>query len=359
MALPAQFQERIARFREVFWEKRRGNRPPVGVVSPAVYLPIGYCRRPFPGVIVDPSDITAEVARTDYQFAFAGKSVRVDDYLPFSAPWRAVPWLEACSGCGVRHASGSLAPDACVARLDDLPLAPIPASNGWLECLRRETERLAATATEDCWISPTILRGNADVLAAMRGLSNFYCDLHDGPEILDATAARANRLLLDVLAMHYRIVGEKHGGFGHIFGYWAPHPTIVLQEDVLGMCGPAIYRDIFRRHNVEAVRAMGPCVLFHLHSTGYRHWRHVLDIPGIAGLEITVEANGPSLEEMLPVFREILERSRLILFVDHGFAGLARVLRRLPREGLYVIVRDDDITSDTQFQDFVAEAWAR
>jgi hypothetical protein len=88
-------------------------------------------------------------------------------------------------------------------------------------------------------------------------------------------------LLLQVLDQHFAIVPAKWGGYGHIFGYWAPGPTIALQDDVMGLCDPALYRDIFLPCTAHAVRHLGRHVLFHLHSTGYQHYRHVLEVPGL------------------------------------------------------------------------------
>jgi hypothetical protein len=120
-----------------------------------------------------------------------------------------------------------------------------------------------------------------------------------------------------------------------------------------------MYRDHFQALDAEAVRHLGAYVLFHLHSTGCRHFRDVLAIPGLAGLQVTVEANGPPLAEMVPMLREILERSRLVLFADAGFRQLPDVLRQLPREGLYVMVRDDDLRSDAAFREFVQDVWGQ
>ena len=103
---------------------------------------------------------------------------------------------------------------------------------------------------------------------------------------------------------------------------------------------PRGYRDLFMQYNAELVARLGKHTLFHLHSTGYRHYRHVLEIPGIAGLELTVEANGPSLAELVPALRAILERSRLILQVDGYFEDVPAALRALPKEGLYLLLSD-------------------
>lgn len=352
MKTNAQLTASIDRFRRVFWEKKPDGRPPVGVVNTDIYLPVKFLRRPFPREHVEPEDVRPDLVMTDYEFAFANRPVNCDDWIPFAAPWRAIPWLEAWCGCPVRSSAGSLAPDHICDSADALGAAPIPAREQWFRCLGQQTEKLAQNAPPDCWISPTILRGPSDVLAAMRGLTGFCCDLYDAPGVIEQAAARIHALLLRALDQHFATVKPKHGGYGHIFGYWAPGPTIAIQEDALGLCRPAIYRDIFFKHNAEVVRRLGACVVFHLHSTGFQHFRHALEIPGLAGLQMTIEANGPSLRDLLPVFREILERSRLMLFLDHRFEELPDVLRHLPREGLYLAVPETCIPTEQAFLNF-------
>jgi len=346
MKTNSQLTESIDRFRRVFWDKKPDGRPPVGVVNTDVYLPIKYLRRTFTRDYVTPEDVCADNVMSDYEFAFAHRPISCDDWMPFSAPWRAIPWLEAWCGCPVKCSTGSLAPEPITGNLGSL-------RDEWFTCLRQQTEQLVACLPSDCWVSPTILRGPSDVLAALRGLNNFYCDLHDDPAAVESAAGHVNQLLIRALDQHFNIVKPKIGGYGHIFGYWAPGPTIAIQEDVMGMCAPKQYRNIFMRYNADIVRHLGAHVLFHLHSTGCRHWRDVLDVPGLAGVEITIEANGPPMSELLPMFREILEQSRLMLFVDHRQEELATVLSRLPREGLYVVVPETFLSTEHEFSSFV------
>jgi hypothetical protein len=98
-------------------------------------------------------------------------------------------------------------------------------------------------------------------------------------------------------------------------------------------------------------------VLFHLHSTGYKHYQDVLSVPSIAGLEIYMEQGGPTLLDLLPVLRDTLEKSRLILHVDYSFDQLPEVLRKLPREGLFLAISNLRIRSDAEFRNFVAAQW--
>ena len=352
MRTESQLLESIQRFETSFWNKERTDRPLVGIYDERVNMPINFLRRSFVHPTVSPDDVTGDRVMTEYEYSFANRSVSSDDFVAFSAPWRGVPWLEACCGCSVRYSEGSLAPVHFVEAPEVLADLPIPAPNGWFDRMRHETERLQAQQPTDCWISPSILRGPSDVLAAMRGLKEFYLDLHDNPQAVAEAAVRVNALLIKALDMHYSIVQPKLGGYGHVFGYWAPGKTIVIQEDVMGMCSPNTYRDIFMQNNAKVVRHLGKYVMFHLHSTGYQHYKHVLDIPGIAGLEMSLESIGPTALDLVPVFREILEKSRLMLHVGTGFEQLPQVLSKLSKEGLFLAIPDKYIRNDQEFHDF-------
>jgi hypothetical protein len=353
----AQLDESIQRFRENFWGRKKADRPPVGVYDERVFLPVNFLRRPFPRPFVTPEDVTGDRVMTEYEYSFAQRPVTCDDFVSFSAPWRAVPWLEACCGCPVRCAERSLAPQHFVPTLEDLGNVPIPAANGWFERLGLETARLQAQAPFDCYLSPTILRGPSDILAAMRGMEHLFVDLCEDPRAVARAALRVNRVLIAALDLHYSLVQPKRGGFAHIFGYWAPGKTVVIQEDAMGMCSPAMYRDVFMQGNAEVVEHLGEYVLLHLHSTGCKHYGHVLDIPGIAGVQVATETIGPTLLELAPMLREILEKSRLLLMVYAGFEQLPEVLRKIPTEGLFLTISDKYIRSDKQFREFTKANW--
>ena len=57
------------------------------------------------------------------------------------------------------------------------------------------------------------------MLAALRGLTGFCCDLYDAPDVVDRAAGRINQLLIRALDQHFALVPSKRGGYGHIFGY--------------------------------------------------------------------------------------------------------------------------------------------
>jgi hypothetical protein len=329
----------------------------VAVAPDRSWLPVNYLNAPFPRDEVRPADVTPSLVRTDYEDASYCRRIFCDDWLPYNAAWRAVPWLEAISGCRVPYAAGSLSGAHFVARVEDLAALPIPADEEWFACLREETRRLAATCPADCFVSPSILRGHSDVLAALRGLDGFFLDLYDAPELVSAAIVRVGELTRTVLDMHFELVPPRLGGYGYIYGYWAPGPTLAIQEDMIGLASPELFRDLFLEHEIRLVEHVGTCVFFHVHSTGYAHYRHLLEIPLLAGIQLTVEANGPSLLELAPTLREILERSRLILFLDAYADQLPELARQLPRDGLYVMVSDKFVEGEEGYRELVARWW--
>ncbi|MBN1294011.1 MAG: hypothetical protein JXB48_19400 [Candidatus Latescibacteria bacterium] len=353
----SQITETVERFRQSFWRKTHMDHPPVGVVCDGTLLPVNYMRSGFSGSELFPGDIHKNLFSTDYDYTSVHRGVFTDNWVPFNSAWRAVPWIEAICGCPVRYASGSLAPGHCVDSIDDLREYILPANKTWLKILERQTKELVASAPADCWISPSILRGPSDILAAMRGMTDFYMDLYDNIQVIDEMAGRINKLFINILDRHFSVVRPNLGGYGHIYGYWAPGKTITIQEDALGMCSPDVYRDVFMKYNADIVNHLGLYVLFHLHSTGYGHYRDVLEIPGLAGLEMTIEENGPPLHEMVPFLRETLERSRLILFVHHYFEDVPHVLKQIPHEGLFLIISDKFIKSENEFRAFKEKNW--
>jgi hypothetical protein len=193
----------------------------------------------------------------------------------------------------------------------------------------------------------------------MRGMTGFFLDLHDNPQAVERAASRVNRVLLMEIDTHYSIAQPKLGGYVQIMGYWAPGKTAMLQEDVLGMCAPLVYRDIFMQFNAAIVQHLGPYVLFHFHSTGYKHIPHVMSIPGLAGLEMTLETIGPTLRDLLPTLREILEKTRLILQVSAGFEYLPEILHKIPREGLFLVIPSKCLPTNEAYCEFVRANFQR
>src|SRR5208283_1095707 len=101
MKTQSQVIESIQRFQESFWDRKSTGRPPVGIYDQGIYLPINFLRQPFTRPTVTPQDVSGALVAGEYEYSFAHPAVSCDDYTPFSAARRGIPWLEAACGCPV------------------------------------------------------------------------------------------------------------------------------------------------------------------------------------------------------------------------------------------------------------------
>ena len=186
-----QLDQSIRRFQEAFWDRQSAGRPPVGIINPGVFLPIKYLRAPlacasccrrtwtrFPSqpTTRSPSRGGSVLRRPDPIFGrLAGRSLarsllRLSGALLHGlAGARPLRRVAGRSRRGARSCGGSVA---------GLPASRNRAAGGGGAC------RLLDKSLD--------LRGPSDVIAAMRGQTNFFCDLCDGIDTIDRAAGRIN-----------------------------------------------------------------------------------------------------------------------------------------------------------------------
>ena len=98
----------IERYASAFWARKDAARPPVAVSPARNWMPIHFLRAPLTAPFVQPADVTAQLTRTEYEDMALDHPIRSDDWMPFAAIWRGIPWLEAMCGCPIRVAELSL-----------------------------------------------------------------------------------------------------------------------------------------------------------------------------------------------------------------------------------------------------------
>jgi len=128
----------------------------------------------------------------------------------------------------------------------------------------------------------------------------------------------------------------------------------------MGMCSPAVYREVFWPGNCQVGEHFGDHLFVHVHSPGVDPWRDVLEIPGLAGMELTMEFNGPPILDTGPVLREIVRQAEpqrgdyLLVYFSNGHVHFtSRVedaLRALDVPVVYA-VKEGPILNDATRED--------
>ncbi len=84
--------------------------------------------------------------------------------------------------------------------------------------------------------------------------------------------------------------------------------------------------------------------MVHTHSVGLPVMIDaLLDTPELACIECTVDAGGPTLDELLPLWRRVLEGGKsLLVCLEEATPEVDRVIAELPAAGLAVSVSTDN-----------------
>ena len=97
------------------------------------------------------------------------------------------------------------------------------------------------------------------------------------------------------------------GGYVGYYGLWAPDFAATTQNDCSVAISPAMYRDLMSPADRLTIEPWTHG-LFHVHSGGLHVLEHVLALLRGQAVNITVDPSGPSLDALIPVFRQVQER---------------------------------------------------
>jgi hypothetical protein len=330
-----------------FWRREQADRPLAGAYLGGYEVPDVYLAAQ-DGELLQPQHLVPE-RFFDMFIARCKTSERLgqDLFRPLS-PLYSVPWLEAVLGCPIRvHAQACWA-EALLAA--DMPLETLQPgwSRAWLEAAIRFVRALAGMSNSEAGgsgrypVAGLFLRGPADVVAALLGTERMCYAFYDDPQQVQRLARLAAEAWIEVTRLIYQEIPRFHGGYVDP-GRWlyAPAQCAYSSEDACALLSSSLYRTHFLPYNQMMVDAF-PYGYIHRHSASMHNLAALLDLKTSWAIEVTMDPGGPSVGEMLPLFRKIQEQGRpLIVFGLDSARDVARLVGALSPGGLCVVVQAD------------------
>lgn len=262
-------------------------------------------------------------------------------------PHCGIPWYEVLLGCKAHFSDGTLmawaepfAEDAeQLQRLWRLPLAE---DDPWLDklrfALRRKQEDFPDAAV------PTVLgRGVLDCLMAAMPAEEVMAGLAMSPEKFLPAMERITDMIVMAVAEQLKALLPFRGGYANRRGLWAPGTACWSQEDGAGLVGPKLYRERILPFD-RRIWASVEYAMFHTHSAGLPVMVDaLLEAPELECVECTVDAGGPAVDELLPLWKRVLESGKsLLVCLEESTPQVDRVVAELPAAGLAISVSGDE-----------------
>lgn len=333
-------EETLARHK-AFWNSEETDRPLLGI---NVGFFIG---QRFPRVMakmkegpVVPEDIPVEEYLADCDEMYELHR-GLGDYPFVGAPFVGIPWLEAIAGCPIMASKTGFWAEPCVTdwkahRWDDSFI-----ENPWARKLLELMKALIEHSGGRYQAAPTLMRGPADVLSAMRGAADLAIDLMDDPDAVLPSVRKAARLWREVGAAQLALIPDSAAGYiagDAALRTWAPERVLWLQEDAMSTLSPFLYRNLFLRVDDELSAAF-PCIAYHLHGSALWAIDDLVGLPGVDVIELNLEAAFCDLEGTFEGWKRIQARRPAIMwrvYEDDFEEWLGRVLSEFPAKGLSV-----------------------
>jgi hypothetical protein len=319
-----------------FWRRQDVDRPLlagwVGTYQAPDLYPNGMSR--LPEGKLEPADVRFDLFRPDYEMLYE-RHWRTGADVPWAAfPVMPLPWMEAIIGCPIYHRGGNIWAEPWLDSYDSLEQDGLRLDEAWLDRLVEFTRWLAHLSDGRFPVALSLMRGPADLLAAMRGAERSIYDLVDHPGGVRKTLGILTDAWIQVARAQLAQIPGFAGGYGFSVQYlWARQAGGWFQDDAVAFWSPTFYRRYLLQCEARLSTCM-PVTGIHLHPVSLFVVDDLVDVAGLDVIEVNLDDVGPRVQEMMPQFRRILEKKRLMVWGELTVEDLRAMRESLPTGGL-------------------------
>jgi len=306
-------EEQLARHR-AFWARENVGQPLIGVFrhrGPTPEALWGAEEQLLKSRPLEPGDLVVDELLRRHEQAFHESGLWADDLFWHAEPFGNIPWMEAIMGCRVRWAE-SVWPQAVLTDWSQLPQLAAYRESPWLAKLVELTQGLVRLSAGRFPVALPLLRGPLDMAVGLRTLQRLSLDVYDHPrevEHLLELCTEANLYVADLLS---RLIPGFCGGQVNYFGLWAPGWPYLHQADGMAAFSPRTYRALVRGSD-QTIMGRFDHSIRKFHSASLHILDEALAMDEAVGIQVTVDPNGPPLDELSRILLKVQARKPLLI----------------------------------------------
>jgi hypothetical protein len=333
-------ENKIERFRR-FWKREATDRPILGLRMHTYHPLVTFQGGPRSGHI-SPDKLKAQDYFADFERLQRMYDQSIGDEIHAACAFYGVPWLEAILGCPVEIRGGSMWAERYLYDWEKLDEIKFRDDNAWFLKLIELTEETQKYFNGRIPVGPPLLRGPADIAAALRGTEQFCIDLITEPDhVMRLLDICTDTYIQVAKALETRFPTWMGGFLEPIRHTWAPGFTVETQVDVASLISPKHYHQFIRSRDAKVLRSFEYCYI-HLHASSLHILDDVLSIDPLAALEVSLDIGGPRACEFIEQYQKILSQTSLVLQGVLTAQEIVELCTLLPSEGFYILALVDN-----------------
>ncbi|GEA15709.1 hypothetical protein E308F_19530 [Moorella sp. E308F] len=349
-------EERIMRHL-AFWNKKELDYPLAGFRIGNYFFSQSF--NAAASLLARPQRVTPEMLQVndyldDYERMYQENLQVGQDAFWCAEPFTGIPWMEAFLGCHIYSSEESFWAK---------PYAESPAvisgklqlnyNNPWYLKFNEFINKLVKLSVGRFPIGEPIMRGPSDLLGAILGQDKLVYYFYDYPELMQQLAREVTEAFLEVIANLLENVPPFYGGYSlGFYPLWAPGKCIWFQEDLSALCSPTIYRQFFLQCDRKICQAY-PYTAVHLHPASFFILDDLLEIQELKVIEINKDVGGPSVRDMMPEFRRVLEKKCLIIWGALDEEDIEVIRSELPCRGIFLNIIAETLPRAKELNQFI------
>ena len=198
---------------------------------------------------------------------------------------------------------------------------------------------VSRSASRFAVVQPT-MRGPSDLAEAILGPTLMSYAMYDEPERLEQFLCEVTDIFIDILHTLLSYIPALNGGYLSPFGIWAPGRVVRTQCDATAFLSASQYARWYFPHDLAICQSVDYSFI-HLHSISLHTVDTLLaqELPHAIQITLEAEPKGPSLEQLLPTLRRILQVKPLLLEGQLNHEQVAWLQDHLPTGGLAITAR--------------------
>lgn len=310
------------------------------------------------GTSVTPDMVDVDAYMVDYERMYQMSEQTGQTAFFTVEPNTGIPWMEGMAGCPILGEEVAFMATAVSDSIDEVEDIVLDKNNPWFLKYLEFVGKLVAFSGGRFPVGQPIMRGTTDVLGCMIGQSEMACAVMTDPEKIRHIFGQIAQMLREVIAEQWKRVPEFHGGYSSGFYHlWAPGKLIWYQEDLSAILSPWHYDAFLKDTSAQICRGYG-YTFVHLHPNSFFHLDGILAQPLLRAVQINKDVTGPTVEQMLPIFRRVIAANkRLIVWGDLTSEEITMLMEDLPHHSLFLNVIAPTVESAQELQDIISSGW--
>ena len=219
-------------------------------------------------------------------------------------------WLEAICGCEIYVSGGSIwakpPPDDSLQKFLERDV-----DAEWIKTLNECHYEMVKWAEGKAFCALPVIHGPLDILVAHVGVMEISYAMYEEPDLLMCALNKATDICVDITHNLASMLKPESGGYASRMHIYTPKPCTTVQNDASYMMSPENFKKYLEPLEKRIVSCV-PNSVYHMHNTSLHNLETIASL-GCCAVQISVDPNGPHINEQIKIYEEIKKRVPLVL----------------------------------------------